>query len=139
MHAGFWALYGGIKAWEKELVRQWRTNGGWVLNGIGRPLGVDEAYVKDIVNRVCQSTGHDIYVLWLDIAVRLLQESGMTWHPLVADLHDAGYFEVEEARAQEALDLLVGPAYDELNRWLGGLIPLRGDGKLLAHWGEAVE
>lgn len=136
MHTGFWRLYAGIKDWERELNRQWERNGGWVLNGIGRPIGVDEGYRKDLVNRVVQSTGHDCLVMLLAFTEELLRERKLDAHPLIADLHDASFMEVRADRAEEALRIMSVDAYDKLNEWLGGEIPLRGSGAIGDNWGE---
>lgn len=139
MWAAYWRKYAGVADYDKELVRQWTRNKGWVLNGIGRPLGACEDKVKDLVNTVCQSTGHDILVKLVLITADLLDEAGLDWHPWVMDLHDASYIEVREDQAEIAKDLMQNKAYAILNEWLGGLIPLRGEAKVLNNWGEAVE
>ena len=51
LHQQYWQLYSGIKRWERELLDEWRANGGYILNGVGRPIGVHRDYTKDIVNR----------------------------------------------------------------------------------------
>lgn len=139
MHAGFWQLYSGIKDWERELNRQWERNKGWVLSGIGRPIGVDEGYRKDLVNRVVQSTGHDCLVMLLHFTEQLLQERGLEAHALIADLHDASFFEVREDQAEAALQVMAVDAYARLNEWLGGEIQLRGDGAIGDDWGALKE
>jgi hypothetical protein len=53
MHKGFWKLRQGVKVWEKELRRQWEDNGGWILNGIGRPICLEPMRDKDLVNSAC--------------------------------------------------------------------------------------
>lgn len=138
MHRGFWTLYTGIQDYERELGRQWRRNRGWVLNGIGRPLAVCADKRKDLVNSVCQSTGHDLLIRLIHYTVKRLNASGISWFPWILDLHDATYLEVEESRAEEALDIMQRLAYDDLNEWGGQLIPLRGVGKVMQHWGEAI-
>ena len=62
MRSGFWDLYKGIKKYERRLKEQWRNNAGWLLNGIGRPIGCATTSEKDLVNRVVQSTGHDLVI-----------------------------------------------------------------------------
>ena len=136
MHAGFWSLYAGIKDWEKELQRQWRGNKGWVLNGLGRPLGVDQEARKDLVNRVVQSTGHGCLVLMIAHARRLLNARGIEWYPWIVDLHDAIYLEVREDQAAAALDILEHGAYDALNEELGWVIKLKGAGKICDSWAD---
>lgn len=130
IHAGYWKLYSGVKDYEQELIRQYENNDGWVLNGIGRPLGIDFDKEKDIVNRVVQSTGHDILVIWLTIYSQLLDAAGLEWSPVIADLHDESIIEVPEEQAEEALRIMTVDAMKELNENLNGKIPLRGEGQI---------
>ena len=58
----YWKLYGGVKVWETELLRQLQKNDGWFLNGIGRPMGVHADKTKDIVNRDCLAEGTTVHV-----------------------------------------------------------------------------
>jgi hypothetical protein len=51
IHRAYWQLFAGIKEYEKFLLGCWQRNGGWVLNGVGRPLGVHRDMTKDLVNR----------------------------------------------------------------------------------------
>lgn len=53
MHRGFWELRRGVKVWEAELRRQWKDNGGWLLNGFGRPICLEPMREKDLVNSQC--------------------------------------------------------------------------------------
>lgn len=130
IHAGYWNVYAGVKEYERELLRQYNNNDGWVLNGIGRPLGIAADKEKDIVNRVVQSTGHDILVLWLTIYSTLLDEAGIQWTPIIADLHDESIVEVPEGQAEEALRIMSIDAMQELNRNLCGKIALKGEGTI---------
>lgn len=130
IHQGYWQLYAGVKEYEKELLRQLNNNNGWVLNGIGRPLGIAFDLEKDIVNRVVQSTGHDILVQWLIIYSRILGERGIPYTPVIADLHDESIIEVDESYAEQALTIMSVDAMDELNDWLGGKIKLKGAGTI---------
>jgi DNA polymerase I-like protein with 3'-5' exonuclease and polymerase domains len=132
IHAGYWELYAGVKEYEKELLRQLNNNNGWVLNGLGRPLGIAPDLEKDIVNRVVQSTGHDILVQWLNIYSTMLQGAGIPYTSIIADLHDESIIEVPEHHAEQALKIMSVDAIRELNRQLGGRIPLKGEG-MIAH------
>lgn len=130
IHAGYWELYAGVKEYEKELLRQLNNNNGWVLNGLGRPLGIAPDLEKDIVNRVVQSTGHDILVQWLNIYSTMLQGAGIPYTSIIADLHDESIIEVPEHHAEQALKIMSVDAIRELNRQLGGRIPLKGEGMI---------
>lgn len=127
---GYWTLYAGVKTYEKELLRQYQHNGGWILNGIGRPISIAEGYEKDIVNRVVQSTGHDILMLWVDIFTKLLDAAGIPWYPIIIDLHDESIIEVPERFAEQAQVIMSSEAMKLLNEYLQGVIPLKGEGKI---------
>ncbi len=131
----YWKLYDGVKKWEKELLRQRRRNDGWFLNGIGRPIGVHEDKVKDIVNRDCQSTGHDLLIYWVHTFSRELDRRGIEWYPIIIDFHDESIIEVEEARAEEA-DYVLGWALTALNEQLKPVINLTGDGLICNNLAE---
>jgi hypothetical protein len=51
IHAAYWELYAGVKKYQRFLLNEYRDRRGWVLNGIGRPIGIAQDYTKDIVNR----------------------------------------------------------------------------------------
>ena len=137
MLRGFWEIYKGLKEWEREeLLRCWRRNGGWVLNGIGRPLGICEDKKKDIINMLGQSTGHDLLIKQLEFARKRLDAERIEWYPWVADLHDAIYLEVREDQAERALQILERDSFDDLNAWAGGLIRLKGEGAIGSSWGD---
>lgn len=122
IHKQFWELYSGVKRFEWKLKDEWRSNGGWIMNGIGRPLGIHADYTKDIVNRFSQSTGHDILVKYVHVLVPFLNY--IEWYPIIMDFHDEVIIEVREEDAERAIDLFK-QAEVELNRKLGGTIPLR--------------
>lgn len=130
LHAQYWEYYGGIKAWEKQLKQEHRQNKGWVMNGIGRPIGVHQDADrlkdkrKDMVNRVVQSTGHDILVQYIRILGDTLDANGIQWKPIIMDFHDEVLVEIPEYHAQDAIDCF-NTAVIQLNEQLGGTIPLR--------------
>ena len=130
IHAGYWELYAGIKEYEKELLRQYNNNDGWVLNGIGRPIGLSVEKEKDIINQVVQSTGHDILVLWLTIYTRMLEDAGIPYAHIIADLHDESIIEVREEDAAAVLSIMAETSMKELNACLHGRIQLRGAGMI---------
>ena len=131
----YWKLYKGVKIWERELTRQWRKNDGWFLNGCGRPIGVHADKMKDIVNRDCQSTGHDLLVEWIHIYSRELDRRGIEWYPVIVDFHDESIVEVREEQAEEAAEVMQW-AFDELNKLTGSTIKLTGEGTIADNLAE---
>jgi DNA polymerase I-like protein with 3'-5' exonuclease and polymerase domains len=136
MHAAYWETYKGVKQYSRELERQWKLNGGWFLNGIGRPVSLTEDLLKDTVSRCVQSTGHSSLILLMVIYWRLLKEHGIEAYQWM-ELHDQLIVEVREDQAERAARLLDGDALQELNRWLGGMIPLRGEAQVISNLAEA--
>lgn len=131
IHAAFWKLFSGIREWRRELEEQHRFNKGWVLNGIGRPLGVWKDSTKDLVNRVCQSTGHDIHLMYLGIVTQLLDSEGIQWEPVIVDFHDQMIVEVSPEQAERTKYLLGTKAYEILNGKLAGEIRVKGEANVV--------
>lgn len=124
IHRGYWDLFSGVKEYSNKLFHQWKRNGGWILNGMGRPMCVPEEMKKDMLNRFVQSTGHDILVKYIQILTDHL--GSMPWTPVIIDWHDACAIEVPEEWKERAVTAM-NWAVDELNRQLGGTIKLRGE------------
>lgn len=125
IHSGYWNLFSGVKRFGEELKWQWRENGGYILNGIGRPMCVPENMTMDLLNRFVQSTGHDILTKYVYILTNLLNSEGVDWKPVIIDFHDATTIEVPEAQQNHAL-MCFNVAMGMLNEQLGGTIKLRG-------------
>ncbi len=126
MHDSLMSAKSGVLEYVAWLQDEWRVNGGWVENGYGRPICVDEKYLKDILNRVVQSTGHDILQLYSRIAAKLLNEAKLNWTPIVMDWHDESIIEVPDEQVETAKRIMEVDAYRELNSLLGGTCPLKG-------------
>lgn len=131
IHAAFWRLFSGIREWRMELEAQHKFNRGWVLNGIGRPLGVWEEAKKDLVNRVCQSTGHDFHLYYQQVVAELLDEEGVEWKPIIVDFHDQMIVEVSPGDAERTKYLMGVRAYEILNARMGGLIRIKGEANVV--------
>jgi hypothetical protein len=56
MHQSLMEAKAGVLAYVEWLRDEWRANGGWIENGYGRPICVDEKYEKDLLNR-CLAAG----------------------------------------------------------------------------------
>lgn len=126
MHDSLLAAKDGVLQYVAFLQDQWRLNRGYVENGYGRPICIDEKYLKDILNRVVQSSGHDILQLYSRIAARLLTEAKLQWRPIVMDWHDESIIEVPDEEVDVARHIMEVDAYRELNQILGGTCPLKG-------------
>jgi hypothetical protein len=60
----------------------------------------------------------------------MLRDAVIPYTPIIADLHDESIREVPEKYAQEVLEIMSVDAISELNRQLGGRIPLKGEGTI---------
>jgi hypothetical protein len=118
-------LYSGIKQFEQKLLGEWEFNRGWIYNGVYRPICVHESMVKDILNRYCQSTGHDILLLMLRFINQERKARGIKMYPWICDYHDETIWEVEERDAERAMQLFKD-AFKFINETLKPVIPIKG-------------
>ena len=90
MHANFWGpqMFGQLLEWEKELEAEVSFNGGYILNGMGRPFVVLKHKLKDIQNIMGQSTGHCILDILNYHLSRIVIERQLNAHCKVEDWHD---------------------------------------------------
>lgn len=136
MHSRYWELFAAVKDYEKFLLAQWERTGGWFLNPIGRPMGVSSDYLKDIVNRSIQGSGHDIFVLLNVFVERVFMRERISYAPYVWDIHDCVMLEVPEEQAAQAKQLLDGKVLDELNSFLNGSVKFKGDANIVDNWAQ---
>lgn len=125
VHSGYWETFSVLKEFSKELYWQWVENGGYILNGMQRPMAVPEDFNKDLLNRFVQSTGHDILVKYIRIFTSELDRREIPWEPVVIDWHDSSAIEVPEEFKDRAIEVYLW-GLEELNNQLGGNIKLRG-------------
>jgi hypothetical protein len=125
-HARYWVLFAGVRRWNRALEREREDRGGWVWNGIGRPMAVPEMRCKDLVNLVVQSTGHDILLTYLWHVDRLRCERQVRMRPWSSNEHDATVWQAPDADAAAAAAVL-RDAYTALNAELDASVPITGD------------
>lgn len=125
-HREFWDLYKGIKILEEVLLETYQKNKGWILNGYGRPLTLDDYKTKDIVNRFVQSTGHDILVVFISMLYDKLKAEKVQWMPWIIDFHDETMIEVPIDYIEAAVHCFEH-ARAELNKFLGWDVTMTGD------------
>ena len=140
MHTAYWALFAQVKSCTRWLEAQWERNGGWFLNGIGLPVCVADDYLRDILNRDVQSTGHGIFTLFTVILAQALQEQGIWYSPFIWDLHDCVALECRDedrAEVQRIVDVLV---VERVNQMLGEgyseAVQLKWDANVVKTWAE---
>jgi len=127
IHRAYWQLFAGIKEYEKFLLGMWQRNGGWILNGVGRPLALHRDRVKDLVNSVCQSTGHDLHMIGLSILEPLLAKAfGKEFRWIIADFHDEAIIEVPQGGEQVVIECF-REMERQLNEQLKPYVPIKID------------
>jgi hypothetical protein len=136
MHRKYWDIFAGVKKYERELVAQWERNEGWVLNPIGRPQCVAQDYIKDIVNRVSQGAGHDVFMYMTMLIGELLRKEGIDYRPYVWDIHDCVMFTVPEEQAARTKELLDGEVLRRLNEVMDGPVTFKAEANLVNNWWE---
>jgi DNA polymerase I-like protein with 3'-5' exonuclease and polymerase domains len=126
IHKRYWQLFSGIKSFERQLRAEREDRGGWILNGIGRPLAIPDHRVKDLVNAFVQSTGHDCLLKLIYYIKQLRDARGVPMVPWIVDMHDQTTWEVPEAAVPDAVQIFKD-AYGLLNEELKADIPLSGN------------
>lgn len=135
IHTAYWRLFSGVKRFEAELVRIHARTGGWIPNVLGRPICVDKGYLKDIVNRMIQSSGHDCLQLFIAHLARLREERSLAWWPWILDMHDETIVEVHEDAAEATVQAF-RDALAAVNAELGMGIPLQGEPMIARTWAD---
>lgn len=135
----YWNLYPGLREWNYQLKWEWKRNGGYILNGLGRPMAILPGDEKDLISRHIQSTAAGILVIYTNIVMKMLDEARIEWYPYIWNLHDALTIEVPIRYAKQVSAVLT-KALVTLNSRLQGDLKITGKpvvGKTLADVKEA--
>jgi len=124
LHRGVFGVF------QNDLRYEWQQRGGWVLSGLGFPTPVYVDYVKDLINRVVQRTGHDCHVIFLGLFIARLRKLGLPFVGIVLDFHDQFIIQVPEVFAEEVREL-ASECVVELNELLGGYVKLKGEPRIV--------
>ena len=92
----------GKLRFHEKLEAEWARNGGFIVNGRGRPVCVDFGAKKDLVNRFVQSTGVDLLnriILHMN-DYRLSNDINVI--PYLVNLHDESIWQVKDDPEQIA-------------------------------------
>jgi len=82
-------------------------------------MTVAEDQLKDLVNRVCQSTGHDIHMKAIRIFRYLMKKANIEYRWLIPDFHDQFLIECKKSDAETIKNLISTELYAILNKELG--------------------
>jgi len=119
--------YPGVVAFGKRLKAEWVSNGGWFLNGYGRPMVVHYSYSKDILNRYIQSTAHDLLTFYIRLLNPEMRRIG-GW-PFFVDTHDDTQWSIPADAGEEAARIMHA-TFDKLNEQLDAPVLFKGDVKI---------
>jgi DNA polymerase I-like protein with 3'-5' exonuclease and polymerase domains len=136
MYYSYWKLYQGVRSYGDKLLAEWNDRKGFVFNGLGRPLAVDYNMTKDLVNRVVQSTGHDILMILLYFVDQLRLQSKLQFKFVFADFHDQFIVETKEENGEKVRQL-VEHALSLTNTFLNGTIKLKGVPQIVSNLWDA--
>lgn len=126
IHSGYWEIFARVRDFGRSLEYEWKRQGGYILNGFGRPMAIPHDYRKDMLNRFVQSTGHDILLRYVHILTDLLDARGIDWQPNIIDFHDSTSVEVAPEDAEIVVELMHEAMY-HTNEQLGCTVKFRGD------------
>lgn len=139
IYDGYWKLFKQVKAYENTLKREVEDK-GYVLSPLDQPICCSPDKIKDILNSMCQKTGHDIHMIWVQIFTTLLDRAGIEWSPIVIDWHDQSIIQVRHTDAETTLEIMKNRAFFELNKQLstfGWNTTMKGDGGIVRNLAEA--
>lgn len=128
-------IHAGVAEFAAGLEKEWKARGGWVLNGLGFPTPVFEDYLKDLVNRVVQSSGHDAHTICLWILYTFLVEAEIRSRGIIDDFHDQLLREVPAGQAAAALEV-ARAAVREVNTYLGSYVQLKAEPRIVRSLAE---
>lgn len=105
----YWRKFSRVKAFNSR-VQEIYQDKGQVRNLVGRIIKVPDIYLKDTMNRLVQSSAHDILRLWVMKIIELFNERQVDWKYSLIDIHDSTTFMIkigqEEIARQCYLDAL---------------------------------
>jgi DNA polymerase I-like protein with 3'-5' exonuclease and polymerase domains len=97
----YWKKFAWVKSFDNKLKDVYR-NRQYIRNLVGRIIQVPHIYEKDLMNRLIQSSAHDLLRLWVMEIIRLFEKRGVEWRHWLPDLHDSTTFMVKEGQEELA-------------------------------------
>jgi DNA polymerase I-like protein with 3'-5' exonuclease and polymerase domains len=113
----YWQKFSRVKAFEGKLQKVYERR-GHIRNLTGRYIQVPDIYKKDLMNRLVQSSAHDILRLWVMGIIELFNSRGVEYRYWLPDLHDSTTFMVREGfegRAKKVYEDALQQVEKELN------------------------
>lgn len=125
----YWKKFAEVKSFNQRLMSVYRTQGS-VRNLVGRIIQVPDIYEKDLMNRLVQSSAHDILRLWVTEIVVEFNKRGVDWRHWLPDLHDSTTFMVRMGQEKEA-EASYMAALDTVRQQVNLSVPLRCELKFM--------
>jgi DNA polymerase I-like protein with 3'-5' exonuclease and polymerase domains len=100
----YWKKFSQVKAFNHRIQEVYRHR-GFIRNLVGRVIQVPDIFEKDLMNRLVQSSAHDILRLWVREIVSEFKTKGVDWHHWLPDLHDSTTFMVKESQKDLAAEV----------------------------------
>ena len=123
----YWQVFEGVTAYGERLKTEHTANKGYVLDGLGTPVTVHRDFLKDIINRTIQRTGHMILTKYNYHLSCIREEKKLKdLVPMVPDFHDETIWQAPATKAHRYL-IHFNEAWSRVNEELGGVIPLSGE------------
>ncbi len=138
---GYWDIFSGIKEYKNKLENEWQRNQGWVLNAIKRPVCCGADWLKDLPNRVVQSSGHDLQMMIIEETLKLRSQARFPIKGIIWDFHDQSIVQVPEKYGKEMIEIFK-EAYKNMNTRLHEINPefklnIKGDPAIVHNLAEA--
>lgn len=137
IHKTYWDIFAGVTGYQEWLKECIIENGGFVTSELGFPVSVDSEKSKDTLNRMVQSTAHNLCVIWISVYAKMLAEEGLEWWPCVADWHDQSIVECRKEDADRIRQIMEVESFDKLNELLNWSVKFKGDGNVIPSIAEA--
>lgn len=123
----FWEdIYSAVLDYEECLKAEREQRDGWIVNAMGRPFAITDKKEKDLLNTMCQSTGHDCTDLLILYVEQLAHERGIPAVPVVPDYHDETIWMTETEYAEQLANIM-SDAVAQVNDTIKFEVRLKGD------------
>lgn len=132
----YWETYKGSVLFGEFLRKEMKKNGGFILNGRGRPMCIPPPYrvpgqrfpvdlSKDCFSRFVQSTGHDVTLRFIYHIGKIREERSVPMVPWLLDKHDATTWQVNTKYLHQGVEAFE-EAYRRLNAELQWSVQITG-------------
>lgn len=97
----YWSKFQRVRAFDRALQERYEVKGN-VRNIVGRIVQVPDQYKKDLMNRLIQSSAHDVLRVWVEEIINQFTLNGVEWKHWLPDLHDSTTFMIKQGQEELA-------------------------------------